>query len=723
PAPTPAPDSAIALPEGFRLHEYRIERVLGQGGFGITYLATDVNLHARVAIKEYLPAEIAWRDGDHSVAPRAAQHGDRYRSGLDSFLVEARTLATFRHPNIVRVARFFEAHRTAYMVLEYERGSPLRHWWPANRQIGERGLVERLQPLLDGLSAVHQAGFLHRDIKPDNIQVREDDGRFVLLDFGSAGQTVALADQDAVIVTPGFAPIEQYGLGEQGAWTDLYALGATLYWALGGQKPPDAESRAAGVPMRPATELGAGVFGEAFLKAIDWALQPDAALRPRSIAQWREQLFADHLASIGLKEALQRGEASADDTVTGAPRARVARQLASRWRATVSLPDWPLALKLTLAMLVTALLPMLVTAFYNLDGSRRALQASQLRTAELLAHNTAGRLSQLLGDSAKLARALGTDADFAQWLARPDEAGKEALRAKLLALAQANADIHLVMVMDTGGTTLVSNDPATMGRNFRFRQYFQEAAAGRPFVSGVVVGAVAGAAGVFFAEPVRNAQGQVIGAVVLRIRASSFAAILDEVRHDANLTPFLIDGDGVIVHHPREDLLYQSLMPLTPAALERVRADQRFRRDRIASLDEPVLAAAMLGAKQAGHVAYRSAARGVDEIAGFAPVPQHDWVVGISESRASFEAPLDKLYRQLLWSVAIAGVVFSALALRFGRSIVRPIQALTTGAHALKSGDFERAHVDVKGRDELGQLARTFNVMVDVLRQRERERR
>ncbi|MDP1534564.1 MAG: protein kinase, partial [Rubrivivax sp.] len=183
--PLPAlPKAApLALPEGLRLHEYRIDGVLGQGGFGITYLATDVHLHAPVAIKEYLPEEIAYRSSDRSVSPNASRHRDRYQAGLDSFLVEARTLASFRHPNIVRVARFFEAHRTAYMVLEYEKGQSLKRWWPEHSETDEDAILALLHPLLDGLAVVHGAGFLHRDIKPDNIQVRADDGRLVLLDF------------------------------------------------------------------------------------------------------------------------------------------------------------------------------------------------------------------------------------------------------------------------------------------------------------------------------------------------------------------------------------------------------------------------------------------------------------------------------------------------------------------------------------------------------------
>ncbi|NRF69522.1 HAMP domain-containing protein [Aquincola sp. S2] len=720
----------LALQPGFRLHEYRIERVLGQGGFGITYLATDVNLRAPLAIKEYLPEEIAFRAGDRSVSPNASKHRERYRLGLEMFLAEARTLATFRHPNIVRVARFFEAHRTAYMVLEYEKGSPLRSWWPEHQAIGERGLLQRLQPLLDGLAVVHAAGFLHRDIKPDNIQVRQDDGRFVLLDFGSAAQTVTLADQQAVIVTPGFAPIEQYGFGEQGAWTDVYALGATLYWAVTGHKPPDAEARAAGVAMKTALEAGRGRYGEAFLRAIDWALASSAGQRPRDIAAWRQALLADHASSLGLKEALHRDDGAAAGLA--APQRSLAARIVDGLRLVITPPAWPLAVKLAVAMLVTALLPMLLTAAYNLDRSRDALLTSEIGQVELLAHQTAGRLAQLINDSQNLARVLGTDADFVRWLAKPDELTKAVLRDKAIAVAQANRDVHLLMVMDRDGTAQIANDAQVMGRNFRFRQYFQEALAGRPFITGVVVGAVAGQAGVFFSMPVQEPGGQVIGAVVLRIHAASFNAILDEMRNaaatagvassEAALTPFLVDADGVLIYHPREDLLYRSLAPLPAERLAAIRADQRFRRDTIQSLNQPDLSAAMLAAKGPGHLRYRSAISGVDEIAGFAPVPGQGWVVGVSEPRAAFEAPVEQLYTQLLWSVALVGLLFTGLALRFARSIVRPIQALTGAAHALKAGDFDHATVTVHSRDEVGQLARTFNVMIDVLRQRERER-
>ena len=168
--------------------------------------------------------------------------------------------------------------------------------------------------------------------------------------------------------------------------------------------------------------------------------------------------------------------------------------------------------------------------------------------------------------------------------------------------------------------------------------------------------------------------------------------------------------------------MFRSLTPLSKETTDEIVADQRFRRPKIDSLNQPWLAKAMVGAKQPGNVAYFSNVSRRDEIAGFAPVPGHDWVVGMSESRDYFAAPLERLFENTLVSVALAGAIFLLLAMIFARSIVHPIQQLTTAAHALKDGDYDRANIAVRSNDEVGQLARTFNVMIDVLRQRERER-
>ena len=747
PLPPPPRTLPLALPPGFELHEYRIERVLGQGGFGITYLATDTHLHAQVAIKEYLPAEIAFRARDRSVSPAASQHRVRYEQGRTSFLAEARTLASLRHPAIVRVARFFEAHRTAYMVLEYEKGQSLKRWWPAHREIGEQGLVELVLPLLDGLAVVHEAGFLHRDIKPDNIQVRESDGSLVLLDFGSAGQPVT--DSDAVVVTPGYAPIEQYGGGAaQGPWTDLYAMAATLYWCVGGRKPPDAELRQIDPAcFRPAARWAGRGFGAAFLAALDAALALEPAARPQSVAAFRRALAADHVGSLTLQHALARhddsafvatapGGAEADAAAeaqaapqqataaaTGATAGTTARararwrRLLQRWRPR----DWPLAPKLAAALVATALLPMLLAGGWTLAGSVEALTAARLSSMEQIAHGSAGRLGQFIEDGRQLTRGLAGDEAIGALLASPDAAARDAIAARLKRLQQADSDVQLLMVLDRGANVLVTTDPEVAGRNLAFRRYYREAIAGRSYTSGVLLGSVAGASGVFIAEPVRDAQGQVQGVFVLRLLGAALARILDEVRRDGALTPMLIDGDGVVVHHPDPKRMFTSLVPLSPDKQNEMRVEQRFRREFVESLGEIELARAVQGAGRPGHVAHRSVASGVDELTGFAPVPGHDWVVAVSEPRASFEAPMRRLRDQLLLTVGLVGLLAAGLALLLARSVVRPVKALTAAAGALKAGRYD-VEVPVRGRDELGQLARTFNVMIGVLRQRERER-
>jgi serine/threonine protein kinase len=284
----------LALPVDYRLHEYRIEKILGVGGFGASYLAHDTNLNAKVAIKEYLPNELAARNEETAVVyPRRASDSESFNTGLDRFLLEARTLAAFRHHNIVRVSRFFEANGTAYMVMEYERGESFNAWMKKRRQDGEPTLDEvkliaMMVPLLDGLEKIHAAGFLHRDIKPANIYMRHEDGSLVLLDFGAARQAIGGAQQGmTAIVTPGYAPFEQYHThGVQGPWSDLYAVGGVLYWCVVGEKPVEAAARIQSDPQAKAVDAAKGRYSESFLRAIDWALEPRAEQRPQSIREF-----------------------------------------------------------------------------------------------------------------------------------------------------------------------------------------------------------------------------------------------------------------------------------------------------------------------------------------------------------------------------------------------------------------------------------------------------
>ncbi len=289
-----AAEPANALPRGYSLNEYRIESVLGAGGFGMTYLATDANLNLQVALKEYLPGEFALRNPDNSVQPLEGEAGESFQWGLQRFLDEARTLASFHHPNIVRVMRFFEANCTGYMVMEFVSGKPLTDWITARRPLSRQPLLRIIEPLLDGLEVIHNAGYLHRDIKPANIYVRGD-GSPVLLDFGSARHLTSGDQEMTAIVTPGYAPLEQYhSHGKQGPWSDIYSFGGVLYWMVTGTKPPEAVARAHEDVMVPAVRAGfAGVHGPELLMAIDWALKPREAERPQNIDEFRRALAGE----------------------------------------------------------------------------------------------------------------------------------------------------------------------------------------------------------------------------------------------------------------------------------------------------------------------------------------------------------------------------------------------------------------------------------------------
>ena len=288
--PGSASVGVLALPENHQIHEYLIQKTLGGGAFGITYLAKDVNLNLPVAIKEYMPVDLSVRDSDLQVKPNSEKSTELFQWGLERFIEEARALANFRHPNIVRVLRYFKSYGTAYIVMEYESGESLKQWMPGHYPIQPRDLLAIVNPLLDGLELIHKGDFLHRDIKPDNIYIRHD-GTPVLLDFGAARQVNTGRDLTAIF-SPGFAPFEQYhSHGNQGPWTDIYSLAAVMYWMIGGEKPTEAAARYKNHAMIPAVDIDRHkLFATSFLAAIDWALESEESLRPQTIAHFRARL-------------------------------------------------------------------------------------------------------------------------------------------------------------------------------------------------------------------------------------------------------------------------------------------------------------------------------------------------------------------------------------------------------------------------------------------------
>jgi serine/threonine protein kinase len=282
------------LPPGTRLEEFIIERVLGSGGFGITYLATDKRLGRQVVIKENLPAQFCWRDTTTlTVQPRqsSGEDADNFQYSLESFEKEAATLASLDHPGIVKVLRSFEANGTAYFVMPFVEGTTFDEVIKERQTQGEHFTEEELTGLLwrvlEALAYLHERGIYYRDIKPGNILITAD-GDPVLIDFGAARQRLSELSL-TVIESPGYTPFEQMqSRGKVGPWSDVYALGGTVYKAITGETPAKAADRILEdglVPLVQRREL-VGPFSQQLLQSIDRAMRPNLSERPQTAGEW-----------------------------------------------------------------------------------------------------------------------------------------------------------------------------------------------------------------------------------------------------------------------------------------------------------------------------------------------------------------------------------------------------------------------------------------------------
>ncbi|HZW14522.1 MAG TPA: protein kinase [Noviherbaspirillum sp.] len=282
------------LPIGTHLGEFEILDLIGEGGFGIVYLAYDHSLERHVALKEYMPSGLATRTTKMAVTVRSLHNVATFTAGLKSFINEARMLAQFDSPSLVKVHRFWEGNGTAYMVMPFYEGVTLKQAYKEHRITPSEAWIRvLLADLFDAIETIHNAQCLHRDIAPDNILLLKD-GRPLLLDFGAARRVIGdLTQCLTVILKPGFAPIEQYadiaGL-RQGPWTDIYALAAVVYYLVTGKAPPPAVARMVHDELVPARDAGKGRYSSAFLGVLDKALSVKPEQRYKSIAEIRRAL-------------------------------------------------------------------------------------------------------------------------------------------------------------------------------------------------------------------------------------------------------------------------------------------------------------------------------------------------------------------------------------------------------------------------------------------------
>lgn len=282
------------LAEGYQLQNYTIDKVLSSGGFSIVYLAHDEN-NTPVAVKEYLPSALVVRSDGADVSINSDENLAVFRHGLKCFFEEGRSLAMIAHPNIVRVENFFRANETVYMVMQYVRGRTLQFHIQRHRHEFSESFIRRMfTHLLNGLREVHANKLLHLDIKPANIYITME-GKPVLLDFGAARQALTSdAPKLRPMYTAGYASTEQYRNHElMGPWTDIYAIGATLYTCVSGVHPQPANEREVEDKLEPLRALSKVSFSEDLYDIIDWCLQLDHLKRPQSAFELQKALMKD----------------------------------------------------------------------------------------------------------------------------------------------------------------------------------------------------------------------------------------------------------------------------------------------------------------------------------------------------------------------------------------------------------------------------------------------
>ncbi len=318
-APTQAPTTgaptatvqashAITLPAGTRLGEFEVTSTIGEGGFGIVYLAWDHSLDRKVALKEYMPSSIAFRAGQSEIRVRSERHQETFDAGMKSFINEAKLLAQFDHPSLLKVYRFWEANHTAYMVMPFLEGATVRDTVRAMPSPpDEAWIVGLLQPVCDALAMLHAVQVYHRDIAPDNILLLAETGRPLLLDFGAARRVIGDMTQAlTAILKPGYAPVEQYadmpGL-KQGPWTDVYALAAVAHWMILGKTPSPSVGRLFDDAYVPLAQSAAGRYSDAFLQAIDRGLAVMPDKRTQSVEAFRADLVGAPVPALSLSTA------------------------------------------------------------------------------------------------------------------------------------------------------------------------------------------------------------------------------------------------------------------------------------------------------------------------------------------------------------------------------------------------------------------------------------
>lgn len=385
--------------------------------------------------------------------------------------------------------------------------------------------------------------------------------------------------------------------------------------------------------------------------------------------------------------------------------------------------SWPIAAKLAAALVLASLAPMLIVSYYNLHEGLGSMATARARDLEQLAFGTAGRIDQLVRDTRHNVSYLAWSEETIRLVGGKAAADRAAAENKMSRLVTANGDIELLMVLDAAGRVLAASKPDYAGRALDFRDYYKHAIRGNDYVSPLEIGTASNQPGVYFSSPVRTPSGLVGGVAVLKLKGDAIASAIRASGQAGARSTFVVDEDGIVIQHPDPRVRYRALAPLPPDMVRQLLDEKRFGAQvtEIQSFNLPALKDAMLGAA-AGHAEFESPVGLGQEMVGYARLSELGWVAGVSEPKAVYSEPLNRMFRNALYAVGVMGALSVAIALLFARTVTRPARALAEGARAVEQGNYDAARVEVVGEDELGQLARTFNSMIAGVKARERER-
>ncbi|MEI6414181.1 MAG: SpoIIE family protein phosphatase [Pseudomonadota bacterium] len=377
--------------------------------------------------------------------------------------------------------------------------------------------------------------------------------------------------------------------------------------------------------------------------------------------------------------------------------------------------------RVTFLLLLLAIVPMSLSSYLSLQQTLDRIADLEIDNMERLAVAMADQITRFMGDIRQITSLASRYDDVQAFLETPSEPRRAAVEEEFHRVIEIDPSVSLVLLLDRAGIVIATSEPSYLGRNYAFREYFQAATPKQVFVSDITIGTVSGTAGVFFSRAVTTlAHGETQGVLVLKVKGEEFVKIMRHAsseRHDA----FIINGQGIILYHTDPALRYRSLMPLAPEVVQRLRDNREFLDAKISSLNLPDLAKTLVGAVQSGHTAYHLTQTGKDRIVGFAPVRDDDWVIGVAQNRDVFEAPIRQVFLEVVYRVAVTGLIAALFAAFLAGGIVRPLQRLTGFIGQHSGGELPPAvtqglrDLGVRQPNEIGQLALTFLAVQDKL--------